>query len=247
MMKVTLRANLRAILFAIVFPSVVTLVYFVVLADQPAVIQQAIYTVLKVIQFAFPAVWVFVIVGKKIRWAGPTKGSVSMGVGFGLLVAGAMLALTLFWLEPVGFFDSGSEETTPRAQIREKVTDLGTDSLAKYGALGVFYAICHSFLEEYYWRWFVFKGLRPYTTLGKAIAISSFGFMAHHVIVLGTFFGWISPVTYVFSLAVAVGGAVWAWIYERSDSIYGPWLSHMLVDAAIFIVGYKLVGDMFLS
>jgi hypothetical protein len=72
-MKVTLRANLRAILFAIVFPSIVTLLYFVVLADQPAPIQQATYSVLKVIQFAFPVVWVFVIVGKKFRWSGPRR------------------------------------------------------------------------------------------------------------------------------------------------------------------------------
>ena len=65
--------------------------------------------------------------------------------------------------------------------------------------------------------------------------------MAHHVLVLATFFGWSSPATYVFSLAIAIGGAYWAWLYARSGSLYGPWLSHLLVDAGIFLIGYDLL------
>lgn len=42
------------------------------------------------------------------------------------------------------------------------------------------------------------------------------------------------------TLAVAVGGAFWAWLYHRSGSLLGPWISHMLVDAAIFGVSYQL-------
>lgn len=244
-MKAPARATLYATLFAIVFPSIVTLLYFVVLADQSATVQQASYAILKVVQFAFPAVWVFVVLKRKFKWARPSWTGVSLGIGFGLLVAGAMLALAVGWLEPAGFFDQGGETSSPRAHIRDKIGDLGIDSLGKYLALGIFYAAWHSLLEEYYWRWFVFKQLRAFTTLGKAILVSSLGFMAHHVIVLGTFFGWASPTTYLFSLAVAVGGAIWAWIYERSQSIYGPWLSHLLVDAAIFWVGYVLVARAF--
>jgi membrane protease YdiL (CAAX protease family) len=44
------------------------------------------------------------------------------------------------------------------------------------------------------------------------------------------------------SLGVAVGGAVWARLYDRSGSLLGPWLSHLLVDAAIFFVGYELLA-----
>jgi membrane protease YdiL (CAAX protease family) len=47
----------------------------------------------------------------------------------------------------------------------------------------------------------------------------------------------------VFSLAVAVGGAVWAWLYDFSRSLIGPWLSHMLVDIGIFVIGYDLARD----
>ena len=71
--------------------------------------------------------------------------------------------------------------------------------------------------------------------------MSSLGFLAHHVLVLGKFFGFANPATYLLSACIAVGGAVWAWLYDRTGSLLGPWLSHMLVDAAIFAIGYDLV------
>ena len=78
-----------------------------------------------------------------------------------------------------------------------------------------------------------------------AICISSLGFMAHHVILLATFFSWSSPWTYLFSFSVVVGGAGWAWLYERDGSLYGPWISHLFVDAAIFLIGYDICRDLF--
>jgi membrane protease YdiL (CAAX protease family) len=110
--------------------------------------------------------------------------------------------------------------------------------------VGVFYSLLHSLLEEYYWRWFVFGQLRRMAPVWIAIAISSLGFMAHHVIVLATYFGIAEPVTWIFSLAIAVGGAFWAWLYHRSGSLVGPWLSHLLVDGAIFWIGYEIVEKM---
>lgn len=62
---------------------------------------------------------------------------------------------------------------------------------------------------------------------------------------MATFFSWVSPWTNLFSVSVAVGGVFWAWLYDRSGSLLGPWLSHLLVDAAIFTVGYGLVKAMF--
>jgi membrane protease YdiL (CAAX protease family) len=69
--------------------------------------------------------------------------------------------------------------------------------------------------------------------------------MAHHILVLATFFGWWSPATWLFSVAVAIGGAIWAWLYDRTDSLLVPWLGHSLVDAAIFAIGYDLARTLF--
>jgi membrane protease YdiL (CAAX protease family) len=60
--------------------------------------------------------------------------------------------------------------------------------------------------------------------------------------VLAHYFGWTSPLTLLFSASVAVGGAFWAWLYERTGSLLGPWLSHLVIDAGIFFIGFKLVA-----
>ena len=108
-------------------------------------------------------------------------------------------------------------------EIRDKVAGFGIDSVWKYAALGVFYSLFHSLLEEYYWRWFVFGQLRRLDAAGRrGRAVSSLGFMAHHVLVLGKFFGFANPATYLLSACIAVGGAVWAWLYHRTGSLVGP-------------------------
>jgi membrane protease YdiL (CAAX protease family) len=146
-----------------------------------------------------------------------------------------MLAVYHAWLKPAGHLASAA------GAVSQKVANFGVRNLPAYVALGTFYSIAHSFLEEYYWRWFVFGGLRRLMPWKVAVAVSSVGFMGHHVLVLATYFGWTSIWTALFSVSVAVGGAVWAWIYHRSGSLWGPWLSHVLVDAAIFVVGYDLI------
>jgi membrane protease YdiL (CAAX protease family) len=229
------------LVFAMVFPTIVTWAYFVLLADWPTWMQQSAYAVGKGIQFSFPAVWVFLVLREKILWTPPNRRGLVEGAVFGAIVLAAMLGLYHFALKPIGVFD---EATGP---IKDKVRGLGLDSLWKYAALGTFYALCHAALEEYYWRWFVFRRLRAQASLWFAIGISSLAFMAHHVILLATFFGWVSPWTYFLSLAVAVGGVFWAWLYERTGSLYGPWFSHLLVDAGIFVIGYDLAKDLLVA
>jgi membrane protease YdiL (CAAX protease family) len=235
------RADVSAVVVALVLPTLVTLLYFVLLAGQAAGVQQVAYGIGKVVQFGLPVVWVWLVQRQSIRLTRPVTRGLAANLGFGALVFVAILLLYRFWLEPAGYL------TDAAGAIREKVVRFGADTPAKYFALGAFYAVCHSFLEEYYWRWFVFGQLRRLAPLGTAILVSALGFMAHHVLVLATFFGWTSPATWLFSAAVAVGGAVWAWLYHRAGSLYGPWLSHLLVDAGIFTVGYFLVRDLLIA
>ena len=230
-----------ALVFAIVFPSLVTWVYFLALTDAPSYVQQTAYAVGKTIQFTFPLVWILLISHEKIRCGPPRVNGLWLGIGFGLLVLAAMLFAYFLLLKPAGFFEQSSVE------VRRKIQDLGGDTLWKYICLGFFYSVAHSLMEEYYWRWFVFGRLRQLVSFGPAATISSLGFMAHHIILLGVYFQFGSPVTYLFSVAVAVGGIAWAWIYERSGSLYGPWFSHLLVDAGIFLIGFDLARPLFQS
>lgn len=228
-----------ALAFAIVFPTVLTWVYFIWLAKSSAALQQTAYSVGKVIQFGFPIFWVIVVRRQRPTDWGPRRAGLAAGALFGLAVVGAMLATYQFWLVPTSALAAATNS------IRDKVVGLGIDSAARYAALGLFYAVLHSLLEEYYWRWFVFGQLRRRTSLATAVAISSLGFMAHHVVLLSHYFGWGSFLSLFFSLSVAIGGAAWAWLYHHSRSLYGPWLSHALVDAGIFLIGFEIVRSTF--
>lgn len=230
------RAALAAVVvFAIVFPTLITWVYFIALAGAAPALQQVAYGLGKSVQFVLPVVWVACFERQRLRFPATRRAGLPAGLFFGLTVfAGALLAYHL-WLKPAGYLAPAAET------VRGKIAAFEIDSLWEYAAMGVFYSVVHAFLEEYYWRWFVFAELRRLMPVVAAIAVSAVGFTLHHILVLSFYFGWFSVATWFFTLSVAVGGAFWAWLYHRSGSLYGPWLSHLLIDAAIFAVGYDLV------
>lgn len=270
----TVRRDSAAVIFALAYPTLLTIVYFILLADEPAWIQQAAYAFGKGIQFVFPLAWVILVqrpsprsderrensartmasgghksAGGPARDCGfnsaertirpswrPRGKDLAIGAGLGLALFAAALGLYLLWIRPAGLFDAAAVE------VRKKVAGIGVDSGPRFAVLAIFYSFVHSLLEEYYWRWFVFAQLRRLTSFVPAAAVSSLGFMAHHVLVLAVYFGGSSPLTWLLSLAVAVGGTIWAGMYEKTGSLAGTWISHAFVDAAIFLVGYDLLN-----
>ncbi len=229
------RLRWAGVVFALVFPTVITWAYFVLAGRYSTGAQQATYLVVKAIQFAFPLVWVWFVLREPLRSGPPAARGLAIGAAFGLLVVGAG------WLLFDGVLRDAEAFARAATLIREKVGGFGIDSAWKYAVLAGFYSLFHSLLEEYYWRWFVFRQLRCLIPLWPAVVVSALGFTAHHVIVLGEFFHETPWLACLFASAVAVGGAFWAWLYERSGSLYGPWLSHLLIDAGIFWIGYDLL------
>lgn len=227
-----------ALVFAMTYPAIVGYFYFLALAAGDGKInpaQQATFGVGKAVQFAFPIVFVWISTRRWPRLDCSSTRGVGQGIVFGFLVMGLIL----------GLYYGSLRDSELLGQTPEKLTafldEFGVRTAAQYLTLAVFYVLIHSLLEEYYWRWFVFGQLRTLAPVSVAIVLSSVAFMAHHVILLhvylpGRFFNAVLP----FSLGVAVGGAFWAWLYQRSGSLLGPWISHMMVDAAIFIVGWDL-------
>lgn len=228
-------ADWGAVLFGLAFPTVLTWVYFIALADSVAGLQQSAYSAGKLIQFAFPLVWVAAVRREQIRLKGAGCPGVVEGIAFGIAVLLAMLLAYHAWLAPAGVFQTAAES------VGQKLHGIGLNGPWRYLALGVFYSLVHSLLEEYYWRWFVFGRLRRLVPLGPAVVVSSLGFAAHHAILLDRYFGRLSATMLLLLAGVAVGGAYWAWLYHRSRSLYGPWLSHLLIDAGIFLIGYDML------
>jgi uncharacterized protein len=224
-----------AVAFGMAFPTVLTLAYFVALAGQPRGLVQAVYAAGKVVQFGFPIAWWGWARGRLPRPSCPGRHGAGAGLAFGLVAFAGAVALYQLVLRPAGAFDAGAAEA-----VRAKVAAFGVTSAPRFLALATFYSVVHAAAEEYYWRWFVFGALQRSCRAGWAVLGSSAGFMAHHVVILGVFFGWRSPWTFALAAAVGGGGAFWAWLYRRSGSLLGPWLGHLLVDAAIFTIGYDL-------
>ncbi len=264
-----------ALSFAMLFPTLIAWLYFVILAappsqgtsDKPVLtrpnpLAQVAYTAGKVLQFAFPLLYLASFDRNSLRASReperptasreperPTASrererpegrskftSLALGAGFALVVGAGILLLHFLILR------TWLIETGTAAMVREKVEEFSAATPARFVLLSLFLAGAHSFLEEYYWRWFVFGRLRHLLTPTWAAVLSSMGFMAHHVIILDRFFpGQFWNAAVPFSLCIAGGGLVWAWLFHRGGSIAAPWLSHLLVDAAVMTVGYDLL------
>jgi uncharacterized protein len=246
------------ILFAMSYPTFLTLTYFLWLSNSSPGIQQTAYALGKLIQFGFPILYVTLTVGFpniramhlgvqenqssirhvpgefSLRLADSPKRNLLTGAIFGAGVVAAMFLIYTFVLPETLMTQLGQK-------VQAKVESTGLDSPIRFLALSLFYVAGHSFLEEYYWRWFVFDQLQQKMSMWIANLIAGLGFMAHHVVLLGTFFGWDSMFTYVLSLSVAVGGMVWAWLFNRRWGFHAAWLSHAIVDAGIFALGMLIL------
>jgi membrane protease YdiL (CAAX protease family) len=242
-MTTTARPNrlqlVLALIFATALPSATTWLYFIGLADgnaSPSLAQQIAYVAGKVIQFLLPLAVVFLLERRIPLPTRPRFDRVMLGIIFGLLVSAAMLGLYYCMLADSSIMGNASE------RLQEKVTQLGVNSPARFWLLAVAYVLGHSLFEEYYWRWFVFGQLRKLLPFGLAAALSSLAFMTHHVLLLFVYlpgYFWLAVVP--LSLCIAVGGAFWCWLYERTGTVYAAWASHGIIDGAIFLIGWILL------
>jgi membrane protease YdiL (CAAX protease family) len=223
------------VVFALVFPTLITWAYFVYAGRYATSVQQLTYVTVKTIQFAFPLAWAWQVLREPLRIRRPSAVGLLLGAAFSIVVVGAGWFLFERVLRESAAFAGAA------ALIHERIGGFGIDAAWKYVVLAGFYSLLHSMLEEYYWRWFVFSQLRRLVPLWPAVLISALGFMGHHVVVLGEFFEDAAWLGWLLALSVAAGGVFWAWLYERTGSLFGPWLSHLLIDAGIFWIGYELL------
>jgi membrane protease YdiL (CAAX protease family) len=237
---VAVKAERWVLALAMVLPTAAAVFYFVVLPSDAATpranpFMLAAYYGSKVVQFALPVVWVAIVEPGALRPRRVSFRGVPTGLIFGVGVAALVFGLYYNWLA-----GSASFADLP-GRVRRMTGQFGVSSPAGFLALAVGIAVIHSLFEEYYWRWFVYGRLRRHVPVAAALVIAGLAFTGHHVVVLGVYFPeHVWPIVLPFSLAVAVGGIVWAWLYERTGSLLGPWLSHVIVDLALMAVGYDL-------
>ena len=217
---------------ALVLPLIASFFYFVIFPG--TAFGNSFYSAIKVFLLVWPFAATLLILRESLRRERPTGPgrwrSLLVGAGFGIAVALLMLALEEF--SPMGAILEQNGE-----RIRERVDGLGMLDHFILAALAI--SIVHAALEEFYWRWFVYGNLRHLVSQPWAHLIAGVGFMSHHVVITSQFF----PFGFALFLGfcVGIGGAFWSWHYQRYHTLWGPWFSHMIVDFAIFYLGYQLI------
>src|SRR5579871_670315 len=88
--------------FALVYPSILTLVYFVLLQNTSKTAQQLAYGIGKGIQFGLPLIWAGWICRETLRWPPFSSRGLAAGIGFGLVIAGAIFGLYFGYFKAAG-------------------------------------------------------------------------------------------------------------------------------------------------
>lgn len=233
------RRDASILIFALFFPTVLTWAYFIFGERFAPAFSKYLFVAGKTLQFAFPAfIATFVL---QTRWLirSPNRRGLASGAIFGGVVGLAIFLLGGYLVKNPGSFLPLLERT--QSELLGRLQPMGIATPSAFVVLTIFYSVVHSGLEEYYWRWFTFGLLAARLPYVAASLLANAAFALHHILLLGVYFGFGQSATWICAFGVFVGGLVWQEIYRRYDSVYGAWLSHGLVDAGIFAVGFLLL------
>lgn len=174
-----------------------------------------------------PLFWHVVVDREKIKVSKPGPG-LGVGAVSGLVIMAIIFAAYFFFARHIIDFE----------RMKTMAAEVGLDSLPRY-LLGVLYwCTLNSILEEYVWRWFVFRQFEKVIGGRAAVVASGFGFTVHHFFALTLYFG--LGLNLLACLGIFIGGTLWSFLYLRYRSIWPCYLSHAIVDVAVFVVGYVL-------
>ncbi len=232
--KLSRTATWTVLTAALTLPTVASLAYFVWLEGTSWVIP--VYFGAKALQFAGPVAALSVLLAAA---TGPARRRRSAALGLGTGVAGA----AGIWLAYLILFRGGGTARSAAEAITFKLADFHLDSLWRYVLAALVISLLHSWLEEVYWRAFVYGWLRRLIPPAWSVTIGAVGYTAHHVVVIGAYVG-DAPMLVVLLLCIplALGGALWSLLYQTTGNrLLAPWISHVFLDLAIMAVGYDLV------
>lgn len=219
-------AALLALLILVPAPSIGT--YFSMHLDL-GFVGQAIYGLSKVWLALVPIIWWLWIEKGKWSWSRPTEGGFWFAGISGIIISVGIVGG--YWLFGERLIDADLlVETARKNQL---------DVAWKYGIVAIYLITVNSLLEEYVWRWFVFRKCEALLPGWLAVLASAGLFTIHHVIALRAQMPW--SATLLCSAGVFVGGAVWSWCYLRYRSVWPGYLSHAIVDVAILYVGWQII------
>ena len=150
--------------------------------------------------------------------------AVALGIGIYAVILGGY-----FLLSP--YFDF--------SQIAGALTENAGVTKENFLYVSLYISFANSFLEEFFFRGFVFTNLKRLSGRKLAYWFSASAFSLYHVAMM---IGWFSPALFLLVMAgLLAGGLIFNWLNERLDTIYCSWLTHMFANFAINTVGFILL------
>ena len=132
----------------------------------------------------------------------------------------------------------GQHQIDP-VDVRSKA-QVGLINPIAYLISAFYFTFINSLIEEYIWRWFVYRKCEVLVSGIKAVYLAALCFTLHHIIALAAYTGnWL--IVALGSLGVFVAGAIWSWCYLTYRSLWGCYISHLLADLAIALIGWHLL------
>lgn len=105
--------------------------------------------------------------------------------------------------------------------------------------VSLYISFVNSFLEEFFFRGFVFSDLKQLSGRKLAYIFSAAAFSLYHVAMM---IGWFSPMLFLLVMVgLVAGGMIFNWLNEKLDTIYCSWLAHMFANFAINTIGFMLL------
>ncbi|MDF5706682.1 MAG: type II CAAX endopeptidase family protein [Nostoc sp. S4] len=195
----------------------------------PGIIGHLIAFLSKIWLLVVPIIWLLFIDKENLKVQYPKGRDLLAGIGLGLLMLSIMLII--YWLLGPQWIDI--------RYVRDRATQIGLNSFTIYLLGGAYWIFINSLLEEFVWRWFVYRKCEILVTPRLAVIICAVFFTIHHTVGLLAYFDW--RTTILCSLGVFFAGAIWSWCYLKYRSIWTGYISHVFADIAIFIIGWQLI------
>ncbi|MGA1865676.1 MAG: CPBP family intramembrane glutamic endopeptidase [bacterium] len=204
-----------------VYPAILTLV-----ALRWQVVHRISYPLGKLIMIGIPIVWwrgSGYQLNEILDLAGLKDKKWWIGFPHGFLIGLPVLALYYLLLQG----------RVPDVGLIERLSSLGLINI--WPLVILMLSIINSAVEEYYWRSFLYPVYTELTNPGAAVIINGFFFTFHHLVIITVYF----PMGFalLFALGTGIGGALWADLRRRKVSIVACWISHVIIDLIVMIIG----------
>lgn len=192
-------------------------------------IGKAIWLLAKIWLIVLPVVWLLYVDRGKLSWSPTNMKGIVTGLVASIPVGGVLL----------GTYFLAKDSLIDPTGAKQIIIDLGISSPANFLIFASAMSLFNSLMEEYVWRWFVFTKFKVLFGAKPAIVLSAIFFTVHHVIIMESLGSiWI---VFLGSIGLFTGGVIWAWLYNKYNSIWPGWICHVAADTAIMWIGWCII------